>query len=260
MNNNKTINYLIVEDEEKSRLTLLQKLKICNLPGTNCIGLASNAQEAIFLAENTAPDILLLDINLPGKNGFELLVDLNNAGIEPIVIFTSAHTENHILLEAMKHAPLNYLTKPIVISDLENSMKKACLNVEKVRSGILENNLKVKFKSILGPLYVAPSQIVSIKADQHYSALTLGTGECIMLLQGFGKAIDNDMFLKLPFYKADRSTLINLTYVENVNIKKCECVCHLGTKKATLPIATKKIRQLIAILDKFNQISAAANS
>ncbi|MCF8362071.1 MAG: response regulator [Prolixibacteraceae bacterium] len=254
MNNIKTINYLIVEDEEKSRLTLLQKLKICNLPGINCIGLASNAQEAMFLSENTAPDILLLDINLPGKNGFELLVDLNNAGIEPIVIFTSAHTENQILLEAMKHAPLNYLTKPIVIGELENSMKKACLNVQKVQSGIFENNLKVKFKSILGPLYVAPSQIVSIKADQHYSALTLGTGECIMLLQGFGKAIDNDMFLKLPFYKADRSTLINLMHVEKINVKKCECVFNIGGIKVVLPIATKKVSEMIKVIDNYNQV------
>jgi two-component system LytT family response regulator len=254
MNNNKTINYLIVEDEEKSRLTLLQKLKICNLPGTNCIGLASNAQEAMFLAENTVPDILLLDINLPGKNGFELLVDLNNAGIEPIVIFTSAHTENHILLEAMKHSPLNYLTKPIVIGELEKSMKRACLNVEKVRSSTVGNNLKVKFQSISGPLYITPSQIVSIKADQHYAVLTLSTGECIMLLQGFGKAIDNDMLSILPFYKADRSTLINLVHIEKVNIKKCECIFNVETKKVALPIATKKIRELITALDAYNQI------
>lgn len=254
MNNNKTINYLIVEDEEKSRLTLLQKLKICNLPGTNCIGLASNAQEAMFLAENTVPDILLLDINLPGKNGFELLGDLNNAGIEPIVIFTSAHTENHILLEAMKHAPINYLTKPIVIGELEKSMKKACLNVEKVRSNSTDNNLKVKFQSISGPLYITPSQIASIKADQHYSILTLSTGQSIMLIQGFGKAIDNDMLSILPFYKADRSTLINLKHVEKINIKKCECVFNLFSKKVTLPIATKKIRELISALDDYNQI------
>ncbi len=255
MNSNKPINYLIVEDEEKSRLTLLQKLKICNLPEINCIGLASNAEEAMFLSENTAPDILLLDINLPGKNGFELLVDLNNAGIEPIVIFTSAHTENQILLEAMKHAPLNYLTKPIVIGELEKSIIKACVNVRKVQSSIFENSLKVKFKSISGPLYVVPSQIVSIKADQHYAVLTLNTGECIMLLQGFGKVIDNFILSELPFYKADRSTLINLTHVEKVNIKKSECVCKMGSKKKTLSIASKKIRYLIDMLDRFDQSS-----
>ncbi|HKK81775.1 MAG TPA: response regulator [Prolixibacteraceae bacterium] len=254
MSNNKTINYLIVEDEEKSRLTLLQKLKICNLPDTNCIGLASNAQEAMFLAENTAPDILLLDINLPGKNGFELLSDLNNICIEPIVIFTSAHTENHILLEAMKHSPLNFLTKPIVISELEQSMKKACANVEKSRVNYTTNNSRIKFQSITGPIYVKPCHIISIKADQHYAVLTLTEGETIMLLQGFGKSINKDILTKFPFYKADRSTLINLSHVEKINTKNCECILNAGTKNVSLTIATKKVRELIKVIDNYNQV------
>lgn len=253
MNNNKPINYLIVEDEEKSRLTLLQKLKICNLPEINCIGLASNAEEAMFLSENTAPDILLLDINLPGKNGFELLVDLNNAGIEPIVIFTSAHTENQILLEAMKHAPLNYLTKPIVIGELENSIKKACLNVKKLRANSNENNSKLKFQCLSGPVYILPSQLISIKADQHYAILTLLNNDSILLLQGFGKVISNEILSNFPFYKADRSTLVNLDHVEKIVIKKCECIFNGESKKIIQPIASKKIRELIVALDEYHQ-------
>ena len=95
---------------------------------------------------------------------------------------------------------------------------------------------------------------LSIRADQQYAFLTLLSSETIMLLQGFGKIICNPLFLAPPFYKADRSTLINLMYVEKVNIKKSEC--HLCATKqiVTLRIATKKIRDLIKVLDEFNHI------
>jgi len=67
------LKYLIVEDEAKSRETLLQKIEMCNIPNIVCTGMAANSTEAMMLAKLTPPDFILLDINLPGKNGFELI-------------------------------------------------------------------------------------------------------------------------------------------------------------------------------------------
>jgi len=122
----KKIKYLIVEDEEKSRETLLKKIQLCNLPEIVCTGMAANASEALMLAKLTPPDFVLLDINLPGKNGFEMITEFQSEGIFPEIIFTSAHTENDILLKALKQFPSSYLVKPIDMDELETAIKNVC--------------------------------------------------------------------------------------------------------------------------------------
>lgn len=250
----KKIKYLIVEDEEKSRETLLKKIQLCNVPNITCVGLAANAVEAMHLSKMNYPDFLLLDINLPGKDGFQLLSELNTQGIIPAVIFTSAHTENNILLNALKHSPSNYLVKPIDIEELENALLKVYrhLNDHPVQN-VLNGN-KIRLQDCYGPLYVDPDQIMIFKADQHYSVLTLSTGESILLVQSIASIMRNGNLNFPPFYKADRSTILNLNYVEHIHTKKRECVLRYDNCKFATLIADKRINDLILELDSFNRI------
>jgi len=123
------ISYLIVEDEQLSRETLLKKIELCSIPDIVCVGMASNASEAFMLAKLSPPDFILLDINLPGKNGFALIEELNQLKIFPQIIFTSAHVESDILLGALKKSPFTYLVKPIDLDELEVTIKNVCLHI-----------------------------------------------------------------------------------------------------------------------------------
>lgn len=248
------IKYLIVEDEEKSRATLLKKIQLCNVPDIVCIGLAVNANEAFQLCKMNKPDFLLLDINLPGKNGFELLTDLSQEGITPAVVFTSAHTENHILLNALKHAPLNYLVKPIDIDELEEALLKVTFQLKSLSLTPDVSGNKIRLQDCYGPLYIDPDQIMIFKADQHYALLTLNNGESILLVQSIASILRNENLKFPPFYKADRSTILNLNYVEHIHNKKRECVLRFNNAKTTTQIAEKRINDLILALDSFNNV------
>jgi two-component system LytT family response regulator len=98
---------LLVDDERLARNELRRLLD--NFPKINIVGEAANAEEAIQLIDELKPDLLFLDIQMPGKNGFELLQSLE--GHVPEVIFTTAYDEYAI--KAFEFNALDYLLKPV---------------------------------------------------------------------------------------------------------------------------------------------------
>lgn len=109
---------LIVEDSRLARNELKHLLQA--LPEVELVGEAANAEEAATLIEGAKPDLLFLDIHLPGKNGFELLASLDEA---PIVIFTTAYDQ--YALKAFEVSALDYLQKPIQEDRLAEAVEKA---------------------------------------------------------------------------------------------------------------------------------------
>jgi two-component system, LytTR family, response regulator len=239
------IKYLIVEDEEKSRETLLKKIQLCNLNDIICTGMAATASEALMLAKLTPPDFVLLDINLPGKNGFELLSELQREGISPEIIFTSAHTENDILLKALKKFPSSYLVKPIDMDELETAIKNVCILVLNKNSLHIVVYSKIKLNSYHGPIYLNPEQILMIKAEANHSKLFLDNGDTLQLNQSIA-TIERDSNLNEPtFYRADRSTILNLNYVEQFYPKKGECTLHCGNVVVIAELSQNGLKKLI---------------
>lgn len=109
---------LIVDDERLARNELKRLLE--NFPKVHVIGEASNADEAVQLIDELTPDLLFLDIQMPGKNGFELLQSLE--GHVPEVIFTTAYDEYAI--KAFEFNALDYLLKPVELQRLSEAIHR----------------------------------------------------------------------------------------------------------------------------------------
>jgi Response regulator of the LytR/AlgR family len=97
---------LIVDDERLARRELASMLEPYDQ--IEVVGEAANADEAEKLVESLKPDLLFLDINMPGRDGFELLASLNPA---PHVIFVTAYDEHAV--KAFEVNAMDYLLKPI---------------------------------------------------------------------------------------------------------------------------------------------------
>ena len=108
---------LIVDDERLARKELNTLLN--DFPEIEIIGEAVNADDAIEQIREKKPDLLFLDIQMPGKNGFELLENLDAV---PKVIFTTAYDE--YALKAFEVNALDYLLKPIRKDRLTDSIQK----------------------------------------------------------------------------------------------------------------------------------------
>ena len=108
---------IIVDDERLARTELKKMLQ--DYPDINVIDEAANAEEGIEKIEMQNPDIIFLDIQMPGKTGFDLLASLERA---PHVIFTTAYDE--YALKAFDVNALDYLLKPIEPKRLADAVHK----------------------------------------------------------------------------------------------------------------------------------------
>jgi len=108
---------LIIDDERLARKELTKLLE--DFPEIEILGEAANADEAFELINSLNPDLLFLDIQMPGKTGFELLEMLDSV---PKVIFTTAYDE--YALKAFEVNALDYLLKPIQLDRLNETITK----------------------------------------------------------------------------------------------------------------------------------------
>ncbi|MCB1702235.1 MAG: response regulator transcription factor [Halioglobus sp.] len=112
---------LVVDDESLARerlLRLVQKLQ----PGADCRQ-AANGEQALAMVERHRPDLLLLDIRMPGMSGIELASRLNSQTEPPAVIFCTAYDE--YALQALRHQAVDYLLKPVREAELARALATA---------------------------------------------------------------------------------------------------------------------------------------
>jgi two-component system LytT family response regulator len=108
---------LIIDDERLARNELKKLLQ--DFPEVEILGEAANAAEGISKIEELNPDLIFLDIQMPGKTGFDLLTELDKA---PHVIFTTAYDE--FALKAFEVNALDYLMKPVEPQRLADALHK----------------------------------------------------------------------------------------------------------------------------------------
>ncbi len=108
---------VIIDDERLARNEL--KKLLLDFPEIEVIGEAANAAEGLEKIENLSPDLIFLDIQMPGKTGFDMLQELDKA---PHVIFTTAYDE--YALKAFEVNALDYLMKPVEPKRLADALQK----------------------------------------------------------------------------------------------------------------------------------------
>lgn len=206
------IKTVIVEDSRLARNELKELIK--GHVDIELLGEAENVDKGYALITEVKPDLLLLDINMPEKDGFELLEMLDEV---PITVFTTAFDEYAI--KSFEYNALDYLLKPI-------NDKRFALAMEKVRAGL---ELKESSGAGSGEVLTKSSQIfikdgekcwlVKIGEISHFEIVGNYTrvffkGEKPLLYKSL-----NQVEAKLPsktFFRANRQQIINVDYIANV--------------------------------------------
>src|SRR6476469_9812523 len=118
---------MIVDDEEAARYGMRRALSTLGYNITE----AGSAEAARALLKQTEPDLLLLDVNLPGMSGLDFLRELQAAnGSGPLVIIVTAHGSERMAVEAVKAGAYDYLSKPFELDDLRLVIKNAAETVQ----------------------------------------------------------------------------------------------------------------------------------
>lgn len=175
------MNVLIVDDEPPARERLRDLLN--RLPDYYPCGEASNGVEALRLVEKNSPDILLLDIQMPGMDGLETARRLAALDRPPAVIFVTAYGEH--ALEALDAQAVAYLLKPVRLERLEralanasrlNSAQLASLTANRTEAD--RTHIRVRFGQRLELIPLA--DICYFQADQKYVMVRHRNGEALI--------------------------------------------------------------------------------
>jgi two-component system, LytTR family, response regulator len=202
---------LIVDDERLARLELKRLLE--PFKEIEVVGEAANAEEAKVQISQSDPDVIFLDIQMPGKNGFELLEELDSV---PDIIFTTAYDE--YALKAFEYNAMDYLLKPIEPKRLEEAVKKVLSRTEKeklpaVSGNVLTENDQVFVKDGEKCWFVKLSNVRLFESEGNYVRLYFDENKPLILrtLNYLDERLDDK-----DFFRANRKHIINLKWVENI--------------------------------------------
>ncbi|MCZ6808291.1 MAG: LytTR family DNA-binding domain-containing protein [Proteobacteria bacterium] len=170
---------LIVDDEALARDRLSQILD--DSDEYDVVGEAENGEQALEIARTSAPDVVLLDIRMPGMNGIETAHHLNSFESPPAIIFTTAYDEYAI--EAFDTRAVGYLLKPVRRERLDRALEQAArltnitLSEIAKRSGISDLRKHVCAHT-KGELKLIPVRdVICFRADQKYVRVQHRNGE-----------------------------------------------------------------------------------
>ncbi len=202
---------LIIDDERLARSELRRLLE--PYKEIEVAGEAVNADDAKNKINEHDPDVIFLDIQMPGKNGFELLEELDSA---PYVVFTTAYDE--YALKAFEVNAMDYLLKPIEPKRLEDTVKKLLQKSKKEEkpkavTEILSESDQVFVKDGERCWFVKLSSVRLFESEGNYVRIFFEENKPLILrtLNYLDERLDEK-----SFFRANRKHIINLKWIENV--------------------------------------------
>ena len=222
------MNILIVDDEKPARDRLRQ---LIDDTGKHVVvGEAANGEQAIELATREQPDIVLLDIRMPGLDGIETAHHLNTMERPPAVVFTTAYDEYAI--DAFDARAIGYVLKPVRRERLENALEHATrlsgkqLNEVAVESGI-ESRRNHVCARISDELRLIPLDAISyFNADQKYVCVHHEHGED--LIDDSLKSLEQEFADR--FVRIHRGALVAVDKIEKLE-KQADGKTHVVLRK-----------------------------
>ena len=211
----------VIIDDEQNNIDNLCQLLIKYCPEITILATASSADEGIALIRQTAPELIFLDIQMPGKSGFDVLKAVEASNFE--VIFVTAYDQYGI--KAIKFAAIDYLLKPVSIEELQTAVKKTVIKrQEKKQNYQLENLLQLLQQRpsdtprIALPLaketrFVKVDEIIRCESSNNYTTFYFIGGEKVVVskpIYEYEEILESHQFIR-----CHQSHLVNKKFIKS---------------------------------------------
>ena len=204
---------LIVDDEENARLYLARMIAVTVADLE--IQFAGTPAEAMFVLEKFKPDVLFLDVEMPGMSGLEMLKTIREKCPELSVIIVSAYYEFDYVKKALRLNAVDYLNKPVDPDELEQAIRKA-MQKETAIPETVEHEAKINLSTDKGMLYINPNQVLYFATNKRTSYVYLVSDENPVLVREsltfLEKTLPNGNFLRVS-----RQYIVNTNHIRYVN-------------------------------------------
>ncbi len=216
------IKTLVIDDEVNARNAIKNLVQQLSLP-VEIVGEAASAFEGLEKISELKPDLLFLDIQMPGKSGIELMQEMNNDHVQ--VIFVTAH--EGFAIQALKLSAIDYILKPLDPADLREAVEKAVKNKSKLEKGQLQL-FQQALQHLQQPQQKAPQKLaISTNEGILYTELKdiiwieSLTGYCKFYLQGQKPIVVSknlkeyeELLAEHHFFRTHQSSVVNLTHIK----------------------------------------------
>ncbi|MBX2921798.1 MAG: response regulator transcription factor [Chitinophagaceae bacterium] len=215
------INAVIIDDE-RNNIDNLEGLLKRYCPQVRITGVAVNAADGAALIKRLDPQLIFLDIQMPGKNGFDMLKDLQDHHFEAILV--TAYDQYGI--NAIKFSAIDYLLKPLNIEELKSAVQKAEKRIkEKMQNHELKNLLqliknreeksthKLALPTLKETRFVSPADIIRCESSNAYTSFYISTGEKIVVSKPIYEY--DELLSDFGFIRCHQSHLVNKEYIKS---------------------------------------------
>ncbi len=241
---------IIIDDELRARKLLSGVLEEY-AKNISIVAECGDLPEAVKAIRKNKPDLIFLDIEMPGHSGLELLDFLNEDEIDFEIIFTTAYDQYAI--RAFKLSAIDYLLKPIDTEELQQAM----VRFEKKKNGSLPNisALRQNLKNTdAGKIAVAAGStfrflelatILYLKADNSFTEIYFKDGSKLMVSRTL-KSFEELLGEGAGFFRCHKSYMVNTTFI--TEYVKTDGGYLLMNGRIVVPISPEKIGELLDIL------------
>lgn len=211
----------VIIDDEENAVNVLRTLLRQFAPSIELVATASSAREGLEILEKQEPDIVFLDIEMPGMNGFAMLEQLEHYNFQ--VIFTTAY--DHYAIKALKFSALDYLLKPVDAEELKIAVAKAIkknqehfsiLNNFREALGNFRNSVnqprKLALSTLEGISFIDLDEIIRLNSSGNYTYVHLSNGERPIASKTLKEF--EELLVHQGFYRVHKSHLVNLQHVK----------------------------------------------
>jgi len=235
----------VIIDDEQNNINNLAALLRQHCPAADVIATALNAAEGEKIILQCVPDIIFLDIQMPGKNGFELLKALPAHSFE--VIFVTAYDQYGI--QAVKFSAVDYLLKPVNADELKQAVQKAVERVNSKKQNLLLQNLietlqkqhnreehRIALSTLKETRFINPQHIVRCESTNNYTTFFLESGETLLVSKPIYEY--EELLHEYGFIRCHQTHLINKKFIKSYT--KTDGGYLLLTENTQLPVSKTK--------------------
>lgn len=215
------INAVIIDDEQNN-IDNLQLLLSKYCSEVNIVGHALNATGGEKLIKQRSPDLVFLDIQMPGENGFEMLKSLNQYDFA--IIFVTAYDQYGI--QAVKFSAIDYLLKPVNVEELKTAVSKAIEKHSQKNQNLQLENLirflkqeqqksihRIALQGAKETRFVETEHIVRCESSNNYTTFFLTSGEKILTSRPIFEY--EEMLTDYGFFRSHQSHLVNKKHIRS---------------------------------------------
>lgn len=246
------IRAIIVDDEPKARRVLEALLKeYCT--DVEVVAIADDVPAGVLAINQHKPDVLFLDVEMPGYTGFQLLDFFREVDFE--IIFTTAHSG--YALQALRVSAIDYLLKPIQVSELMAAVAKLKTREAetKQRLAALQENFKnnairrLALPVAEGLIFVEADTINYLEADGAYTHFHLADGRKIMVSKKI-KEFEEALTQQNNFFRPHRSYIINLKKIVQYARQEGGYIVLQGDVQ--IPLARERKNDFLEIVERIS--------